>query len=185
MILSDRTIYRELAYGNLEIEPMDDIDLQIQPSSIDLRLGNEFRFLESGKQPIDPTANVEEFFGPKREGEEIFIQPDSFVLAETEERVRMPDYLQGKVTGRSSYGRCALSVHSTAGLIDPGFNSNITLEISNDSDRPIRLVAGKRICQISLQKMTTKARRPYGEREDSKYQGQDGTQVSKAPEDPD
>ena len=42
MILSDADIRRRLADGELVVEPLSDPELQIQPASIDLRLGREF-----------------------------------------------------------------------------------------------------------------------------------------------
>ncbi|MFB6094854.1 MAG: dCTP deaminase, partial [Halodesulfurarchaeum sp.] len=42
MILSDGDIRHRLDEGDLVIEPLDDPDLQIQPASVDMRLGNEF-----------------------------------------------------------------------------------------------------------------------------------------------
>ena len=42
MILSDRDIRSRLALGDLAIEPLGNPELQIQPASVDLRLGREF-----------------------------------------------------------------------------------------------------------------------------------------------
>ena len=42
MILSDRDILKRLEEGSLVIEPLDDPELQVQPASVDLRLGREF-----------------------------------------------------------------------------------------------------------------------------------------------
>ena len=53
------------------------------------------------------------------------------MLAQTLERVVMPNDLMGLVEGRSSWARVGLSVHLTAPKIDPGFDGTITLEIAN------------------------------------------------------
>jgi len=42
MILSDEDILARLESGELVVTPIDDIDMQVQPASIDLRLGEEF-----------------------------------------------------------------------------------------------------------------------------------------------
>ena len=39
MILSDRDIKKALAEGRIAIEPLDEPDVQIQPASVDLRMG--------------------------------------------------------------------------------------------------------------------------------------------------
>ena len=43
MILSDKTIRTLLAGGQLDISPLEDI--QIQPASVDIRLGDSFRLM--------------------------------------------------------------------------------------------------------------------------------------------
>ncbi|MBI2583060.1 MAG: dCTP deaminase, partial [Candidatus Aenigmarchaeota archaeon] len=47
MILSDRDIKAQMALGKLKIENMTDPSTQIQPSGIDICLGNEFRVFKS------------------------------------------------------------------------------------------------------------------------------------------
>ena len=71
------------------------------------------------------------------------IEPRGFVLAQTLERVEMPNDLMGLIEGRSSWARVGLSVHLTAPKIDPGFNGTITLEIANMGPARVELVAGE------------------------------------------
>ena len=76
-------------------------------------------------------------------------------------------------THNSSLGRLGLIVHATAGYIDPGFDGNITLELSNVANLPIRLYPGMKVGQISFFAMSTPADRPYGHPSlGSKYKGQ-------------
>jgi dCTP deaminase len=57
MILSDRDIKQALAEGRIGIEPLDDPDLQIQPASVDLRIGTRFILFRHARTPyIDPLA---------------------------------------------------------------------------------------------------------------------------------
>src|SRR6478735_3217561 len=105
--------------------------------------------------------------------------PGEFVLGSTVERVAIPHDLVARVDGRSSVGRLAIVVHATAGFIDPGFEGEITLELSNIGRIPVRLYPGMRIAQIVFQTMTSPAERPYGAARGSKYQGQSGPQASR------
>jgi dCTP deaminase len=114
-----------------------------------------------------------------REGESFTLHPGDFALGSTIETVTIPDDLVGLVDGRSSVGRLAVVVHATAGLIDPGFRGQITLEMSNIGRIPVRLYPGMRIAQIVLHQMTSKAERPYGLARGSSYQAQTGPQVSR------
>ena len=54
-ILSDKHIKEYLDAGKIVIDPLDDPDIQIQPSSVDLRIGNEFKGFRIIRKPcIDP-----------------------------------------------------------------------------------------------------------------------------------
>jgi dCTP deaminase len=70
-------------------------------------------------------------------------------------------------------------VHATAGFIDPGFDGQITLELSNIGPIPVKLYPGMRIAQIVLYQMTSPAERPYGAERGSHYQGQIGPKTSR------
>ena len=74
---------------------------------------------------------------------------------------------------RSSLGRLGLVIHSTAGFVDPGFEGNLTLELSNLANLPITIYQGMPIGQISFMRMDGPVEHAYGAREaGSKYQGQ-------------
>lgn len=184
MILSDRDIRARLAAGDLKIAPLGDAELQIQPASVDLRLGHEFLFYSRARasllDPRDPAsiqAAVERVRIP--EGEAVLLEPGTFSLGTTIEVVTLPDDLVARVDGRSSVGRLAVVVHATAGFIDPGFAGQITLELSNLGPLPVRLYSGMRIAQIALYPLSSPAERPYGKRRGSHYQGQLGPQPSR------
>ena len=184
MILSDTDLKQRLAKGDLVVEPIDDPNLQIQPASIDLRLGTQFVLY---RQPLVPfldardaqsiEGHVEHIEIP--DGEGFVLQPGAFALGTTHERVRVPPDLVARVEGRSSIGRLAVVVHATAGFIDPGFEGQITLELSNLGRCAVKLYPGMRISQIVFHEMKSPAERPYGAGRGSKYQGQLGPVASR------
>lgn len=162
MILSDRDIRAALESDHLKIEDYDDLDVQIQPSSFDVRLG--------------PIVMREGEFGMNKEAKRngpIYLAPQEFALMSTIEYVTIPDDMVAQVEGRSSWGRQGLLIHATAGYIDPGFSGNITLEMFNLSRRPLYLSVGCRIGQLVFHRMTSPAERPYGKDRGSKYHGRD------------
>ena len=184
MILSDRDILARLKKGDLVIDPLDDPDLQVQPASIDLRLGHEFLVFRHPHIPyIDPRAGTTADYTEKleiKEGETFVLHPGEFVLGTTYERVKIPADLVAKVEGRSSLGRLAVVVHATAGFVDPSFEGHITLELSNLGRVPVALHPKMRVSQIALHQMTSAADRPYGHpSRGSKYQGQRGPVASR------
>ncbi len=188
MILSDRDILARLKQGDLVVDPLDDPDLQVQPASIDLRLGDEFLVFRNPHIPfIDPQASDLSGLTEKivvGRGSPFILHPGEFALGTTHERVRIPADLVAKVEGRSSLGRLAVVVHATAGFVDPGFEGHITLELSNLGRVPVALHPGMRISQIALHQMSSPAQRPYGSPgRRSKYQGQRGPVASRIGED--
>lgn len=176
-ILSDKTIKEYLKEGKIVIDPLKD-EQQIQPSSVDMRLGDEFKVFKVIRKPyIDPKDedDIAEYMESSTvpEGEAFIIHPNEFALATTQEYVKVPDDLVARVEGRSSMGRLGVTMHVTAGYVDPGFEGRITLEISNIGAMPVALYPGQRVCQLVFETMTTPAELPYGHpKRNSKYMKQ-------------
>lgn len=176
-ILSDKTIKEYLEKGKIVIDPLKD-EQQIQPSSVDMRLGDEFKVFKVIRKPyIDPKdeEDIAEYMESSTvpEGEAFIIHPNEFALATTQEYVKVPDDLVARVEGRSSMGRLGVTMHVTAGYVDPGFEGRITLEISNIGAMPVALYPGQRVCQLVFETMTTPAELPYGHpKRNSKYMKQ-------------
>lgn len=176
-ILSDKTIKEYLEEGKIVIDPLKD-EHQIQPSSVDMRLGDEFKVFKVIRKPyIDPKDedDIAEYMESSTvpEGEAFIIHPNEFALATTQEYVKVPDDLVARVEGRSSMGRLGVTMHVTAGYVDPGFEGRITLEISNIGAMPVALYPGQRVCQLVFETMTTPAELPYGHpKRNSKYMKQ-------------
>jgi dCTP deaminase len=118
MILSDGDILDRLETGDLLIEPLDDPDIQIQPASVDLRLGRTFLEFQRTNIPcIHPNSEqeVDDYVEETviDEDEEFVLHPGDFVLGTTKERVEIPPDLIAHVEGRSSLGRLAIVVHAS------------------------------------------------------------------------
>jgi dCTP deaminase len=184
MILSDRDLKARLEKGDFQVKPLENPDLQIQPASIDLRLASDFITYRLPHVPVlDPNDNdllakITETHHVAK-GDAFILHPGEFALGSTVEWVRIPSDLVARVEGRSSIGRLAIVVHATAGFIDPGFEGQITLELSNLGRVPVKLYPGMRISQIVLHTMTSAAERPYGPSRGSKYFGQQGPVTSR------
>ncbi len=188
MILSDRDVRARLARGDIKIAPEPDPEIQIQPASIDLRLGYDFQTFNYTQQalidPADPSS-FEQLTNliHLQKSERFIVHPGEFVLATTLEYVEIPDDLVARLEGRSSIGRLGIVIHSTAGYIDPGFKGRITLEISNLGRIAVALYPGMRICQIAFEEMSSPVSESYGAKRTAKYQGQQTTTLSRLFED--
>ncbi len=181
VIFSDRTIKEAVAEGRILIDPYD--EAMVQPSSIDLRCGHEFRVFENHRYSvIDPKAPQPELtVSVSATADEPFVlHPGEFVLGSTVEVIGLSDEIVARLEGKSSLGRIGLLIHSTAGFIDPGFKGQVTLELSNVANLPIAIYPGMKIGQVSFYTLTTPAEHPYGsEQAGSKYQGQVGPTPSR------
>jgi dCTP deaminase len=170
-----------IAAGRIVIDPFD--DRCVQPSSIDVKIGNLFRvFRNHTAAVIDVKQDLEELTELITIPDDgvFMLHPGEFVLGSTLERIGVPDDLVSRVEGKSSLGRLGLIIHSTAGFIDPGFEGHITLELTNIATLPITLYPRMKIGQVSFMTMTTPADNPYGKgARGSKYQGQKGPTPSR------
>lgn len=170
MILSDRAIRKMLEEGTLEIAPLT--EAQIQPASVDVRLGDTFSVVEDSSTGI---VTLESEIPYKTiETDTYLLLPGQFVLATTMEYISLPDNLTAFVEGRSSLGRMGLFIQN-AGWVDPGFKGEITLELFNANRCAIELKAGRRVGQLVFAEMDQKAMNPYC----GKYQGQRGATGSR------
>ncbi len=170
MILSDKSIRLLLSSGALKIEPLE--ATQIQPASVDIRLGNTFSsIIVSGDAPVKmDSANS---YRTER-AQRYLLTPGHFVLATTMEYFVLPNNMTAFVEGRSSIGRLGLFIQN-AGWVDPGFEGEITLELFNASSCTIELIAGRRIGQLVFAQLDRDAENPY----QGKYQGQRGATGSR------
>ena len=170
MILSDKAIMTLLKKGTLSISPLQDD--QIQPASVDIRLGNTFSVVEDSSTVILTFTNKIAY--KEIHAETYLLLPGQFVLATTREYISLPDDLTAFVEGRSSLGRMGLFIQN-AGWVDPGFSGEITLELFNANRCAIELQSGRRIGQLVFARMDQAASKPYR----GKYQEQRGATGSK------
>ncbi len=170
MILSDKTIIRMLEENSLTITPL--VKDQIQPASVDIRLGDTFSIVDDNPSGIITLDNKISY--KTIQTDTYLILPGQFVLATTMEYFELPDNLTALVEGRSSLGRMGLFIQN-AGWIDPGFKGEITLELYNANRCAIELKYGRRIGQLVFAEMDDHALNPYN----GKYQGQTGATGSK------
>jgi dCTP deaminase len=186
VLLSNRDILEETDFDNIIIQPFR--RELMQPSSYDVTLSCEFKVQlkpEPGEvlPDIDPQVDSSEYFSdvavPK--GQAIAIEPGAFVLGSIHEVISLGANIAARCEGKSSLGRLGLQVHSTAGFIDPGFEGNITLELSNNGTMPILLWPGMKIGQLCFFRLPSPATILYGSRfAGSHYQNQSGPTTSRS-----
>lgn len=179
MVLSDTDIIQRIGQNELVIDPYDESN--VEPASVDLRMGDELKIVNTRYHPSAHNAvalaNPDEDEYKYEEVPDMIMAPNELYLGTTKERIEVPDDMVAKVLGRSSLGRVGVSVHQTAGFIDPGFEGQITLELVNEGPQFVQLEPGLRICQIVFEELSSPALNPYGH-EGSQYQNQSGATES-------
>ena len=180
VLLSDRDIRTEIESARVILDPCDLTNLQ--PSSLDVRLGGDFRFYSSQVKVVDPRLDqdLQMEYVSLGEGEEFVLPAHGFALGCTLERVELPADLAARFEGKSSIGRLGLLPHVAAGFIDPGFSGWITLELHNVTGLPMVLLPGMKVGQLCFFRLSSPAVVPYGRTGlGSHYQGQRGPTTSR------
>jgi dCTP deaminase len=145
-ILTGNRIREHVALGNIVIDPYEDD--QINPNSINLRLGNELKTYDSVRLSMKE-ANLYTLIPIPPEG--IMLWPGRLYLGSTVERIHSKHFVP-VLDGRSSVGRLGIQIHSTAGYGDLGFDGTFTLELS--VVQPVLIFAGVEICQMSFHEVS-------------------------------
>ena len=95
MIVSDRSLRKLLGEGTIVVQPLE--DHQIQPASIDLRLGEHFLKVDENRMEAISLDRELEYIEFKQE--QIIIPPHSFLLAVTRETIKLPENITAFVEG--------------------------------------------------------------------------------------
>ena len=171
-VLSDTTILRYIKEGRITIDPFD--PAAIESASVDVRLGRHLEVFTDYPIAIDPFEKQSALLESVDMGVRghFHLEPGALVLGMTHERIGVPSDLVARIEGKSSLGRLGLSIHLTAGYIDPGNTLNITLEIKNElRHQSLILFPGMQIAQVAFETLTEPASVPYGTTDKSKYYG--------------
>jgi dCTP deaminase len=193
MILSDKDIHPMLRSGELVILGTDtthpfDAAQQVQPCSIDLRLGNRFLRFKATVDRFDVSdmtgisSLMEEYIVADKEPIELL--PNSIVFGQIYEQLRLPPLYCGYIEGRSRFARLGLSVHVTGGFINPEFEGAMPLQIVNNNRFPIVIYPYMTICQLILGRLSSPPLIPYPRRSNNPYHKESKAGPSVIGEDP-
>ncbi|MDB5378372.1 MAG: dCTP deaminase, partial [Rubritepida sp.] len=104
------------------------------------------------------------------------IPPNSFVLTHTIEVFKIPRDILVICLGKSTYARCGLIVNVTP--LEPEWEGQVTIEISNTTPLPAKVYANEGICQFLFIKGESAPEVSYADRA-GKYMGQRGVALPK------
>ena len=150
--MPDRWI-REQARDHGMIEPFVEtqkragvISYGLSSYGYDARVADDFKiFTNVDSAVVDPKD-----FSPTsfvdRTGPVCIIPPNSFALAHTVEYFRIPRDILVICLGKSTYARCGIIVNVTP--LEPEWEGQVTIEISNTTPLPAKIYANEGICQF-------------------------------------
>jgi len=178
MALLPDTEIRRLAQDAGMIEPFVEsqrragvISYGLSSFGYDARLADEFKiFTNVDNALVDPKAFSDAGF-VTRSGASCVIPPNSFILGHTVEFFRIPRDVLVICLGKSTYARCGLIVNVTP--LEPEWEGQVTIEISNTTPLPARVYAHEGICQFLFLRGEAPPEVSYADRA-GKYMGQRG-----------
>jgi len=181
-VLSDRDILRLVEEGEIKITPEPDWKDALNSNRVDLLLGEKFARLDYTKldcidvsKPIPEKALIRDWV-PK--GGKIIIPPQELILASTEEIIEVPDYLVGRLEGKSSVARHGIRVEA-APWFDAEWKGNAAMEIVNQGRAPVAVLVGMPICSFSFLQLSSPAILKYVQQENARYRHQSGPEPGK------
>lgn len=169
---------REQALNHGMITPFEErqkrdgvISYGLSSYGYDCRLSDEFMiFTNVDNAIVDPKK-----FNPSsfvtRKTDVCIIPPNSFVLCRTVETFKVPRDVLVVCLGKSTYARCGLIVNVTP--LEPEWEGQVTLEISNTTPLPAKVYANEGIAQFLFFQGASECEVSYADRA-GKYMGQKG-----------
>ena len=176
-VLSDKWI-RKMSKEHNMISPFEEkqvrgknISYGLSSFGYDARVSEEFKiFTNVNSEIVDPKNFKPTNFVTKNVSECI-IPPNSFVLARTVEKFKIPNDVLVICLGKSTYARCGIIVNVTP--LEPEWEGHVTLEFSNTSPLPAKIYANEGACQFLFFKGEEPPKQSYADKK-GKYMKQKG-----------
>lgn len=178
---------RRVAESNRMIEPFESgqvrevggrrvISYGTSSYGYDVRCSDEFKLFTNLNSAIVDPKNFDQSSFVEVKGDHCIIPPNSFALARTVERFRIPRNVLTVCLGKSTYARCGIIVNVTP--FEPEWEGYVTLEFSNTTTLPAKIYANEGIAQVLFFEADEECETSYKDR-GGKYQGQVGVTLPK------
>ena len=181
-VLSDKTI-RKLAIEEGMISPFEDkqvidgkISYGLSSFGYDARVSDEFKIFTNVNSEIVDPKNFKPTNFVTKNVPVCVIPPNSFALARTVERFKIPKNILVICLGKSTYARCGIIVNVTP--LEPGWEGHVTLEFSNTTPLPAKIYANEGVSQFIFLRGNETPEVTYADR-NGKYMGQTGVTLPK------
>ena len=154
-----------------EIDGRRIVSYGVSSYGYDVRCSRHFKiFTNINSSIVDPKSfNSSNFV--EIEDDVCVIPPNSFALAATVERFKVPRDILVLCVGKSTYARCGIIVNVTP--LEPEWEGDITLEFSNTTPLPAKIYANEGVAQLVFLEASEVCETSYLDRR-GKYQCQSG-----------
>jgi dCTP deaminase len=112
----------------------------------DVRCADEFKIFTNINSTVVDPKNFDEKSFVDFKGDVCVIPPNSFALARTVERFKIPRDVLTICLGKSTYARCGIIVNVTP--FEPEWEGYVTLEFSNTTPLPAKIYANEGVAQV-------------------------------------
>ena len=160
-ILSKYSILKKINEGKISFSPNID-KFQIQPHTIDLRLGYSFYIPKRWEyNKYGRVALNSDYLDDKKESQNNFdliklkpgqyfeLLPKEFIISSSFEKIYLKcDNIMATLDARSSVMRRGLWI--TSGTIDVRYEGSLTFPIVNHTEQIIKLFPGERVCHLTF-----------------------------------
>lgn len=142
----------------------------------DVRCADEFKIFTNINSTIIDPKNFDDKNFVDFKGDVCIIPPNSFALARTVEKFKIPRDVLVVCLGKSTYARCGIIVNVTP--LEPEWEGYVTLEFSNTTPLPAKIYANEGIAQMLFFQSDEDCETSYVDK-GGKYQGQVGVTLPK------
>lgn len=142
----------------------------------DVRCSDRFKIFTNINSAVVDPKNFDENSFVDFQGDVCIIPPNSFALASTIERFKIPRNVLTVCLGKSTYARCGIIVNVTP--LEPEWEGHVTLEFSNTTPLPARIYANEGVAQVIFLESDEECEVSYKDK-GGKYQGQAGVTLPK------
>ncbi len=169
--------------GDHEFENSKIISKGLTSFGYDVSLSGEFAiFTNVNSAIIDPlNFDDEKTLHHVSSDDYVVLPPNSYLLCRTKEYFRIPRDVLVLCVGKSTYARCGAIVNVTP--IEPGFEGNVVIEVSNSTNLPLKIYADQGIAQFLFFQSNEECETSYADRNEGKggkYQGQTGITTARS-----
>ena len=142
----------------------------------DVRCADEFKIFTNINSSIVDPKNFDNKNFVDFKGDVCIIPPNSFALARTVEKFKIPRDTLVVCLGKSTYARCGIIVNVTP--LEPEWEGYVTLEFSNTTPLPAKIYANEGVAQMLFFQSDEECETSYADK-GGKYQGQVGVTLPK------